>query len=183
MDKFLIDIDKCEITQREKEFEDLNDEGKEMLLDLMGHPKYLISFDQLMCAEYKVLTEGDVNEEEDEDEFYNDDCSAEFLEFLEYYINKYKNFKDNADSFGRIKNNTRIFDMILSSDIDLPIPNIVFFNKNNDDKAICDKASEIIINRFSELKRCEENLIEIFENINKYEGMKWNVFKKRILKI
>lgn len=179
--------------ERIKEFENMSEEEKRLLNDIMGKSNYF-SIEALIFEFIEIFKKynEEINKQEElmklikdtkqkteiidrkysDEEIYNliSELSDKFLEFL-FYIDYISNHKSTFPSYVK---HMKDFDYVFNSDIDLKINLDIFYDESNNNEEI----NKIVKERMEVLIKTECNLISLFENIEKYKDIGWNRFEK-----
>lgn len=179
--------------ERIKEFENMSEEEKRLLNDIMGKSNYF-SIEALIFEFIEIFKKynEEINKQEElmklikdtkqkteiidrkysDEEIYNliSELSDKFLEFL-FYIDYISNHKSTFPSYVK---HMKDFDYVFNSDIDLKINLDIFYDESNNNEEI----NKIVKERMEVLIKTECNLISLFENVEKYKDIGWNRFEK-----
>ena len=178
------DLSEEELLTRQKEFENLSEEGRAMLRDISGiQNSRIITLNALMCNSVAVIKDA-------EDDIEDIEFSEEYLKFLNWYDSLIR----TGTFYPRYEENEKIFEDILNSGLETEDDNNIFayFKKKYIEKVrgICKEIEEPLsgiemeaAKRFETLSTTNINLIKVFENIKEYEGYNWNKFSNCILNL
>ena len=172
------DLTEDEILNRQKEFLNLSEEGKNILRDISGiQNSRIITLNALMCNSMLVIKDAD-------DDIEDIEFSEEYLKFLTWYDQILR----SGTFYPRYANNEKIFEDILNRGLENEDENNIFayFKKKYIEKVRGVITKEIdepltgveveACSRFEAISNSNKNLINIFENIEKYKDYTWEEF-------
>lgn len=176
------DLTEEELLTRQREFETLSEEGREMLRDITGiQNSRIVTLNALMCNSVAIIRDA-------EDDIEDIEFSEEYLKFLNWYDSLIR----TGTFYPRYEENEKIFEDILNSGLESEDENNIFayFKKKYIEKVrgICKEIEEPLsgiemeaAKRFETLSITNTNLVKVFENIKEYEGYDWDTFSKNII--
>lgn len=172
------DLSEDEILMRQKEFMNLSEEGKNMLRDITGiQNSRIITLNALMCNSMLIIKDAD-------DDIEDIEFSEEYLKFLSWYDQILR----TGTFYPRYEINEKIFEDILNRGLENEDENNIFayFKKKYIEKVRGAVSKEIdepltgieleACKRFETISNSDKNLIQIFENIEKYKDYSWEEF-------